>query len=240
MRVVEDAALAILEDAEEQPETHGDVGDVRDGDEETTAGGERLAHATQQRGGVAEMLEDVGEDDGADVRRQRANPLQVGDDHAVETAVQVADAVDLVFEADGAVEVVAHRCPQLAAGRAEVEQQPAVWGASNQADEDPVAAALEVLECIDVRHSSVARVGSPRAVASRGLAVYVDHLRLRRRGGVVRKVIIAHRLLGVLVAGEEALGEADNRDALAIGLLQALHDLAEVAVIGGELLQYRR
>ncbi len=48
--------------------------------------------------------------------------------------------------------------------------------------------------------------------------------RIRRKG---RR---AGRDFGVLVSGQEALGEADDLDPFAVGLLQALDDLGEVAL----------
>ena len=45
--------------------------------------------------------------------------------------------------------------PKLAAGRAEVEQRPAARReTADQPDENPMAAPLEVLECVDVRHAA--------------------------------------------------------------------------------------
>jgi len=49
VRVVEDPAVAVLEDAEEQAEANGDVGDVGNGDEELSARCERRVDQLEQR-----------------------------------------------------------------------------------------------------------------------------------------------------------------------------------------------
>ncbi len=67
--------------------------------------------------------------------------------------LQLGDSVDVVLEADGPRELLAHGRAELTSGRAEVEERSARRRETpDQIDENAVAAALEVLERIDVRH----------------------------------------------------------------------------------------
>ena len=99
------------------------------------------------------MLEDVRQHDRFRVHRQSAHCFQVCDHGLIEAAVKLADAIHLELESDRAIEVIAHRCTQLATRRAKVEKRPPARGeAADQIDEDPMAAPFEVFEGVDVRH----------------------------------------------------------------------------------------
>jgi len=100
MRRVENSPLAIFEDAEKQADAHRDVRDVRHRDEHVSLRRQRLPDALQQRTRIAQVFEDVGQNDCIGMIRKAAHVLQIGDDHLIESSVQIADAVDIVFEAD--------------------------------------------------------------------------------------------------------------------------------------------
>ena len=167
--VIEDAAVAVFENPQEQPEADGDIGDVRDGDEHVAVVGECAAHELQCGGRAAQVLEHIGEHDRAHVRREALDALEIGDHDLIEAAVELADAVDVVLEADRAIELLAHGRSELAAGGAEVEQSAAAaCMTADQIDEDPMAAAFEILEGVDVRHvTSWSRARGRRCVRRR-------------------------------------------------------------------------
>src|SRR5437870_6872633 len=100
MRIVENAALAIFEYAEQQSQSNGDVGDVRDRHEHMTVGRQRTAREAENRRCIAQMLEHVGEYDRVGTR-ETFDPLEVCDQHLMETAEEIGEAIDFVFEADG-------------------------------------------------------------------------------------------------------------------------------------------
>ena len=71
----------------------------------------------------------------------------------IESSAKLPDAVRVIFESDGPIEMLAHRRSQLTAGRAEVEQRSSARRKPpDQPDQNAMAASLEVLECVDVRH----------------------------------------------------------------------------------------
>jgi len=100
------------------------------------------------------MFEHVGDDDRIGVAREAPHLLEVGDHDAIEPLAQRGKVRHLVFESHRAREMIAHGLAELAAGRAEVEQ-PAAFAriAANQLDENPVAAAFEILEGVNIRHA---------------------------------------------------------------------------------------
>src|SRR5713226_8505982 len=102
------------------------------------------------------MLQNVGQHDGVDASGQALHAFEVGDEDLIEAATQIAEAVDVVLEADRSPEVIAHRRAELTAGGAEIEQHTAAFGeAADQANEDAMAASCEILECVDVRHCEI-------------------------------------------------------------------------------------
>src|SRR3954468_9402671 len=98
MGEVQNPSVAILEDAEQQSQAAGDVGDVGNGEEQYPVAVQRLLDHLQKVGGVAQVLDDVGQDDGADAGRQCAYGLEIGDDDLIEAPAQLAEAVGVVFE----------------------------------------------------------------------------------------------------------------------------------------------
>ena len=86
-------------------------------------------------------------------RRQSAHGFEIGNHYLIEVSPEVAGPIDVVLEADGPFEAVAHRRPQFAPGGSQVQQGSARLGvALDEVDQNPMAAAFEVLERIDVRH----------------------------------------------------------------------------------------
>src|SRR5476651_2692378 len=101
------------------------------------------------------MLEHVGEHDRIGGRRQTLHGLEIRNQRLIEPAAEIGEAVGLIFESECAPEVITDRGAELAAGRAEVEENAAALRVSaDETDQDPMAAALEILECVDVRHQS--------------------------------------------------------------------------------------
>src|SRR5688572_26217651 len=99
------------------------------------------------------MFDDISENDRLDVARQPFHFLEIGDDCAVKMLAKISHAIDLKLEANRARELFAHRGAELTTGSAEVEERPALSRvAPDQIDENPVTAALEVLERVDVGH----------------------------------------------------------------------------------------
>src|SRR5262249_24172133 len=102
---------------------------------------------------IAQVLEDVRQHNRLRVVRKPPHGFEIGDDCLIEMAPQIADAIDVVFESDRALESAAQRLAQLAAGGAQVEERVGSVGeTADEIDEDAVGAALEILECVDVRH----------------------------------------------------------------------------------------
>jgi hypothetical protein len=67
------------------------------------------------------VLEHVREHDRVGARRQAFDLFEIGDDDMIEAGAERAGAVDVVLEADGAVEALAQRRTELTAGGDEVE-----------------------------------------------------------------------------------------------------------------------
>src|SRR6266550_5470374 len=116
-------------------------------------GRQRIANASQQRPRIAQMFEDIRQDDGIRVVRQPADGFEIGDDDLIESPSQITDAIDVVFKTDRPLEAAAQRLTELSAGGAEVEEGPGAVGiTTDQIDENAMTAAFEVFECVDVRH----------------------------------------------------------------------------------------
>src|SRR5216117_3778004 len=99
------------------------------------------------------MLEDVGEHDGVRSSRQATHGFQIGDHRLIESLAQVGNAIDVVFESDRPLELVPQLLAQFAARRAQIEKRAgAIRVAADEIDENAMAASLEILERVDVRH----------------------------------------------------------------------------------------
>src|SRR5205085_10930115 len=78
---------------------------------------------------------------------------EIRDHGLIEPILQISDPIDVEFESDCPFEVPAKCFAQLAAGSAEVEESSCAVGmATDEIDQNAMAASLEILELIDVRH----------------------------------------------------------------------------------------
>jgi len=124
--LVEQALLTVAEGAAEQREPDAGVGDVRNRCDHDAVLGDQRAHALQQRGRVAQVLEHVGKDDrvealGAELGLE-VELLRVADEHALGVGGRELRRLRIEFDPDdGRSAPVPQACDMYPEGAAELE-----------------------------------------------------------------------------------------------------------------------